>query len=208
MSERKIGTTKIQLTQKNLRKAYLPTVSFSAFSSSISAFVYYTHTPSHLYLYYTHTNTHIRAQAYTDFAAKFKMDSLSASVAPPIVFLAGNHHHRRRISFIPGAISSHSDRRFQCLSKHRIRRRVEVWCKLSNQGDVDREKDEDKNDDEEVKKALELDGTIPSTSDEFVKQVSSRAYDMRRHLQQSFDSSSYDGSYTYSYSLFGCDYCS
>ncbi|KAL1828836.1 hypothetical protein DCAR_0208098 [Daucus carota subsp. sativus] len=124
------------------------------------------------------------------------MDSLSASVAPSIVFLAANHHHhRRRISSIPGAISSYSDRRFQCLSKHRRRRRVEVWCKLSNQGDVDREKDEDKNDDEEdeeVKKALQLDGTIPSTSDEFVKQVSSRAYDMRRHLQQSFDSSSYD----------------
>ncbi|KAK6133739.1 hypothetical protein DH2020_032450 [Rehmannia glutinosa] len=39
---------------------------------------------------------------------------------------------------------------------------------------------------------MRMDGTIPGTSDEFVKQVSSRAYDMRRHLQQSFDSSSYD----------------
>nr|GMD25632.1 uncharacterized protein LOC109166283 [Ipomoea batatas] len=37
-----------------------------------------------------------------------------------------------------------------------------------------------------------MDGTIPGTPNEFVKQVSSRAYDMRRHLQQSFDSSSYD----------------
>ncbi|KAL2546719.1 hypothetical protein Fot_15952 [Forsythia ovata] len=37
-----------------------------------------------------------------------------------------------------------------------------------------------------------MDGTIPGSSNEFVKQVSSRAYDMRRNLQQSFDSSSYD----------------
>lgn len=118
------------------------------------------------------------------------MESL-ASVAPPIVFVAGNHQHERRISFLPGAISSYSDRRIQCLSKYRTRRRVEVLCKLSGR-EGDRERDSD-DEDEEVKKALELDGTIPSTSDEFVKQVSSRAYDMRRHLQQSFDSSSYDG---------------
>ncbi len=37
-----------------------------------------------------------------------------------------------------------------------------------------------------------MDGTIPGTSNEFVKRVSSRAYDMRRHLQQSFDTTSYD----------------
>lgn len=46
---------------------------------------------------------------------------------------------------------------------------------------------------EEVERALHMDGTIPGTSDEFLKRVSSRAYDMRRHLHQSFDSSSYDG---------------
>lgn len=46
--------------------------------------------------------------------------------------------------------------------------------------------------DDELERAMRMDGTIPGTSDEFVKQVSSRAYDMRRHLQQSFDSSSYD----------------
>ncbi|PPD80093.1 hypothetical protein GOBAR_DD22970 [Gossypium barbadense] len=46
--------------------------------------------------------------------------------------------------------------------------------------------------DYEVERALHLDGTIPSTSSEFLRRVSSRAYDMRRHLQQSFDSSSYD----------------
>lgn len=45
---------------------------------------------------------------------------------------------------------------------------------------------------EELERALHLDGTIPGTSDEFVKRVSSRAYDMRRQLEQTFDSSSYD----------------
>jgi hypothetical protein len=53
-----------------------------------------------------------------------------------------------------------------------------------------------------VERALHLDGTIPGTSNEFVKQVSSRAYDMRRHLQQSFDSSSYDGSHLANYPFF------
>lgn len=47
--------------------------------------------------------------------------------------------------------------------------------------------------DEELERALRMDGAIPGTSDAFVKQVSSRAYDMRRNLQQTFDSSSYDG---------------
>lgn len=53
--------------------------------------------------------------------------------------------------------------------------------------------DESGTDDVEVDEALRLDGTIPGTSDEFVKQVSSRAYDIRRHLHESLDSSSYDG---------------
>lgn len=47
--------------------------------------------------------------------------------------------------------------------------------------------------DDEVKRALGMDGSIPGTSDEFVRRVSSRAYDMRRHLNQTLDSSSYDG---------------
>ncbi|KAK1289910.1 hypothetical protein QJS10_CPB18g01457 [Acorus calamus] len=37
-----------------------------------------------------------------------------------------------------------------------------------------------------------MDGSIPGSSDEFVRRVSSRAYDMRRHLKQSIDSISYD----------------
>ncbi|XP_026386304.1 uncharacterized protein LOC113281712 [Papaver somniferum] len=51
---------------------------------------------------------------------------------------------------------------------------------------------EEKEEEEDLETALHLDGSIPSTSDEFVKQVSSRAYDMRRRLHQTFDTSSYD----------------
>ncbi|KAL9269427.1 hypothetical protein AKJ16_DCAP11469 [Drosera capensis] len=47
-------------------------------------------------------------------------------------------------------------------------------------------------DDVDFERALQLDGTIPGSSDEFVKQVSSRAYDMRRNLIQTLESSSYD----------------
>lgn len=46
--------------------------------------------------------------------------------------------------------------------------------------------------DEEVDQALNLDGQIPTTSDGFLKQVSSNAYDLRRQLEQNIDSSSYD----------------
>lgn len=83
------------------------------------------------------------------------------------------------------------------LSRRSSRSRRRVSCRLasgSGDGDRDAKEEDNSNDDgsEEVERALHLDGTIPGTSNEFVKQVSSRAYDMRRHLQQSFDSSSYD----------------
>ena len=70
------------------------------------------------------------------------------------------------------------------------KRSKDVSCKLRSGGDF---KGDDDDGSEEVERALHMDGTIPGTSNEFVKQVSSRAYDMRRHLQQSFASSSYDG---------------
>lgn len=44
----------------------------------------------------------------------------------------------------------------------------------------------------EVERALGMDGRIPSSSEEFLRRVSSRAYDMRRHLLQTIDSSSYE----------------
>lgn len=51
----------------------------------------------------------------------------------------------------------------------------------------------DEEEEKEMERALGMDGSvIPSTADELVKRVSSRAYDMRRHLNQSLDSISYD----------------
>lgn len=121
------------------------------------------------------------------------MDSLS-SVSPSVVLPPGNplRHHRRRLGFLPSSYPKH-DLRVQSSFSNPIkpcrRRRLEVSCKFSGQGE---EGEDIEKDDEELERALQLDGTIPGTSDEFVKQVSSRAYDMRRHLQQTFDSSSYD----------------
>jgi len=74
------------------------------------------------------------------------------------------------------------------------RRRHFVSCKSTGGGGGGSDKlGGDEEESEEVEKALHLDGTIPGTSDEFVRQVSSRAYDMRRKLEQTFDSTSYDG---------------
>lgn len=64
-------------------------------------------------------------------------------------------------------------------------------CRSGVGGDVGGEEEEGGEDD--MERALHMDGTIPGTSDEFVKRVSSRAYGMRRHLQQTVDSISYDG---------------
>lgn len=61
----------------------------------------------------------------------------------------------------------------------------------SSPGPLD-DPDGDGEDELEAEQALNLDGQIPSTSDALLKQVSSRAYDMRRRLEQSIDSSSYD----------------
>ena len=71
----------------------------------------------------------------------------------------------------------------------------EASCRSTGGGGAGASQEGEDSDDEseQVERALHLDGSIPSTSDEFVKRVSSRAYDMRRHLQQTFDSSSYDG---------------
>ncbi|POO03480.1 hypothetical protein TorRG33x02_006850 [Trema orientale] len=88
----------------------------------------------------------------------------------------------RRLGFLPGLPSSPAQLSWRS------------WRRASSTSDggggTAGEYDDDGT--EEVERALHMDGTIPGTSDEFVKQVSSRAYDMRRHLQQTFDSSSYD----------------
>ncbi|GJN30397.1 hypothetical protein PR202_gb18701 [Eleusine coracana subsp. coracana] len=47
-------------------------------------------------------------------------------------------------------------------------------------------------DEQEVERAMGMDGGIPGTSGEFLRRVSSRAYGMRRHLMESLDSLTYD----------------
>ncbi|KAF3636736.1 hypothetical protein FXO37_25302 [Capsicum annuum] len=127
------------------------------------------------------------------------MDSLS-SVSPAIVLPNGKlfRHHRRRISSFSSNANSKPYPRYRIsIFNHNSSgsgsSRMRICCKLSsNNGDKEKE-DEEVGRFDEVERALRMDGTIPGTPNEFVEQVSSRAYDMRRHLQQSFDSSSYDG---------------
>ncbi|QCD90387.1 uncharacterized protein LOC114172137 [Vigna unguiculata] len=96
------------------------------------------------------------------------MDSLP-SVSPSMV-LPPSHPFRR---LPPRFLSART--------RSRRRHHVSVSCTLAGDGAHD-----------DLDRALHMDGAIPGTSNEFVKRVSSRAYDMRRNLQQSFDSSSYD----------------
>lgn len=123
------------------------------------------------------------------------MDSLP-SVSPSVVLPPGNHfrqQRRRRFDLCPRSIHSRLPRvssfcGAQYFPRHSSWSFVEVSCKLNGGGGAaDGEEGRD-----DVERALHLDGGIPGTSDEFVKRVSSRAYDMRRNLHQTFDSSSYD----------------
>ncbi|KAL3840557.1 hypothetical protein ACJIZ3_025148 [Penstemon smallii] len=117
------------------------------------------------------------------------MDSLS-SVSPSIV-LPLHRHHRRWQSPVPYTRIKFLDRnRIYSREFSRINQRRKAYCTLSGEDDM-----ENGRKDEELERAMRMDGTIPGTSDAFVKQVSSRAYDIRRHLHQTFDSSSYDGEY-------------
>ncbi|KAJ0864272.1 hypothetical protein HanPSC8_Chr12g0539981 [Helianthus annuus] len=135
------------------------------------------------------------------------MESLS-SVSTSIVLPPFHHHHHRRRLFLRSSSSSyptsslHPDHRNPSRSVSPLvtpsnpRLQLQPFGTringnlnaVGNRGGSDNGED----DDDEVDKALRLDGTIPGSSNEFVEQVSSRAYDMRRHLQQTFDSSSYD----------------
>ncbi|XP_074274623.1 uncharacterized protein LOC141598762 [Silene latifolia] len=110
------------------------------------------------------------------------MDSIS-SVSPSIMLpphTVTSLHRRCTVSYL--LPPRHRFERSRSIWKNRVV--LQVMCKAKG--------GESEGDDVEVDKALRLDGTIPGTSDEFVKQVSSRAYDIRRHLHQSIDSSSYD----------------
>ncbi|XP_077224911.1 plant/protein [Tasmannia lanceolata] len=72
--------------------------------------------------------------------------------------------------------------------EHDNRKRREMSCASSSGGGGGGEDEKD----DDLERALHMDGRIPLSSEEFVKQVSSRAYDMRRHLEQTIDNSSYD----------------
>ncbi|XP_021910135.1 uncharacterized protein LOC110823938 [Carica papaya] len=125
------------------------------------------------------------------------MDSLP-SVSPSIVLPRSTHlfsSRRRHLSLSSSrSITALFLPRYSSLFRSPTRRVSPqvVNCKFSGQEDARQDDGEDDNGNEDMERALHLDGTIPGTPDEFVKRVSSRAYDMRRHLQQSFDSSSYD----------------
>ncbi|GFP87338.1 hypothetical protein PHJA_000877500 [Phtheirospermum japonicum] len=118
------------------------------------------------------------------------MDSLS-SVSPSIVLPLRRHHnyHRRRLAAVPFTCNKSIDQFRFSDELRRQKQNTRAYCKLNGE---DEQQGENDRRDEELERAMRMDGTIPGTSDAFVKQVSSRAYDMRRHLQQSFDSSSYD----------------
>ncbi|XP_038889396.1 uncharacterized protein LOC120079316 [Benincasa hispida] len=121
------------------------------------------------------------------------MDSLS-SVSPSFVLPSRNplSSRRRRITLSFGDLR-YPLPRVRALFGPRSTKLREVSCGVGgagvNKGDTDAE---DGSEDVDMEMALSLDGNIPGTSNEFVKRVSSRAYDMRRHLHQTFDSSSYD----------------
>ncbi|KAL6294776.1 hypothetical protein ACE6H2_002918 [Prunus campanulata] len=144
------------------------------------------------------------------------MDSLSSVKVLPSAVTNPLRPRRRRLPLSSSSLGSLHNRKLYIsssvfgvpcspeTSSYSRRRLVrEVSCRSSGGGgggaapeddddDADADADADDDGSEQVERALHLDGNIPSTSDEFVKRVSSRAYDMRRHLQQTFDSSSYD----------------
>ncbi|XP_052192870.1 uncharacterized protein LOC127801629, partial [Diospyros lotus] len=138
---------------------------------------------------------------------KARLDSLS-SVSSSIVLPPSNSHfrcrrrrrrRRRRLisvsalsSFLSSFLTSVPRSPDPCGRRFAL----EISCNSAGGGPNgdDGEGEGEYGRDEEVERAPRLDGTIPGASNEFVERVSSRAYDMRRNLQQTFDTSSYDES--------------
>ncbi|XP_044490167.1 uncharacterized protein LOC123214463 [Mangifera indica] len=141
-------------------------------------------------LYFPPITTYLfKQKAPGDHSLVLTMDSLS-SVSPSIVLPPSNplRLRTRQVRFSSCTIIHN---RFSALSSSLAGRptgRVpQFYCKASTGN-----RDDGDDGSQEIEKALHLDGTIPGSSNEFVKRVSSRAYDMRRHLHQTFDTSSYD----------------
>nr|XP_043624139.1 uncharacterized protein LOC122595767 [Erigeron canadensis] len=112
----------------------------------------------------------------------------SISTVSTSIILPPFHHHRRRLTSATRFLHpDHHRHLFHSISTSNPRLKpYRIESKLNAVAGNNGEENE------EVDEALRLDGSIPGSSNQFVEQVSSRAYDMRRHLQQSFDSSSYD----------------
>ncbi|XP_030550983.1 uncharacterized protein LOC115755646 [Rhodamnia argentea] len=122
------------------------------------------------------------------------MESLSP-VSPSVVLPPSNSlqlQRPRRLAIsraVHGGFRPRRAPRFLIPHSPEPRRRIFPEFCRGSRGNVGGEEDDGS---DEVERAMRLDGSIPGTSDEFVKRVSSRAYDMRRHLHQSFETSSYD----------------
>jgi hypothetical protein len=115
-----------------------------------------------------------------------------ATTKPSSLFSLVHTNHR--------LLSKPSSPVFLDLRSHRGSRSISstsLNCLPSSSGERG-EKDDER---EEVERAIGMDGSIPGSSQEFVRRVSSRAYDMRRNLIQSIDSLSYDGNYVYPFLL-------
>ncbi|GLJ51128.1 hypothetical protein SUGI_1088380 [Cryptomeria japonica] len=69
------------------------------------------------------------------------------------------------------------------------KRKKQQQCEVGGNGTSNSKED---GSDDAMDEAIHMDDQIPETSDKFVKRVSSRAYDIRRQLKQSIESSSYD----------------
>ncbi|KAF9608810.1 hypothetical protein IFM89_011848 [Coptis chinensis] len=125
------------------------------------------------------------------------METLS-SVSPTIVLPPNNPHRpfqKHNNLIISNSLTKTKTRQFPIFRQERCIRRWPAadntscgFSGRSSSGDIEGEESNK----EELERALHLDGSIPGSSDEFVKRVSSRAYDMRRNVQQSLDTTSYD----------------
>lgn len=137
------------------------------------------------------------------------MDSLSSSVSasswtrvnckfkalPTLVGHLDVVRRREAHQFLLPRLSSSPLSSFAYAPARRRRRSaaILVICNSSTSGQQGADQDPERREAEDVDEALNLDEGIPSTSNEFVKRVSSRAYGMRRQLEQTIRSSSYDG---------------
>ncbi|CAN6484490.1 unnamed protein product [Victoria cruziana] len=139
------------------------------------------------------------------------MDSLSSSVSasswtrvnckfkalPTLVGHLDVVRRREAHQFLLPRLSSSSSSPLSSFAYAPARRRrrsaaILVICNSSASGQQGADQDPERREAEDVDEALNLDEGIPSTSNEFVKRVSSRAYGMRRQLEQTIRSSSYD----------------